>query len=479
MAAEGKSEDEVEAEANANCIIELGHEDAVDRLTELVNMNAVFLSYQETVTSAEVWLSDSTPSAAEFMPNGHKQRENLEQFIRDSTPYASHTFFQPLVNKAKDTLAKVRLVLSKAPATLVAAAVPTAAVPKSQGPYKVEAPSFSGKPRDFHQFYARFSSIIDIHKDSYSDGDLCNILAKAMDDREARRMIERYSSAGFDEAMKQLKSRYGRPAAVYPQLVEELVARNRYDNSQESMHQILERSQLVLAAMDKVNGKTTEQLTVALVVRDFDNELEKEWVKHLGDEDKLPDMDTLLEFIKPFSHNLSRKKKVLSAAAAPFRPAAAKSVPDHQSDHPKKNEEKKYTPSSSVPSKPCCAVCKGRNHPLHLCQQFKDATVQQRWNLVHQHKYCANCLHKSHTVGSCASTYTCRTCKSKHNSLLHKDEEDKKPAATVMVTSVQPEAVESTSEDDLKLPSGFINTALVSINCSGRRLTVRAASDSC
>ena len=132
-----------------------------------------------------------------------------------------------------------------------------------------------------------------------------------------------------------------------------------------------------------------------------------------------------------------------------------------------------------MPSKPCCAVCKGRNHPLHLCQQFKDATVQQRWNLVRQHKYCANCLHKSHTVGSCASTYTCRTCKSKHNSLLHKDEEDKKPAATVMVTSVQPEAVESTSEDDLKLPSGFINTALVSINCSGRRLTVRATSDSC
>ena len=182
MAAEGKPEDEVQAEADANSVIELGHEDAVDRLTELVNMNAVFLSYQETVTSAEVWLSDSTPSAAEFMSNGHKQRENLEQFIRDSTPYASHTFFQPLVNKAKDTLAKVRTVLFKAPATLAAAAVPTAAVPKSQGPYKVEAPSFSGKPRDFHQFYARFSSIMNIHKDSYSDGDLCNILAKAMDD---------------------------------------------------------------------------------------------------------------------------------------------------------------------------------------------------------------------------------------------------------------------------------------------------------
>ena len=279
--------------------------------------------------------------------------------------------------------------------------------------------------------------------------------------------------------MKQMKLMYGRPAAVYPQQVEELVARNRYDYSQESMHQILECSQLVLAATNKVNGKTIEQLTVALVVHDFDNELEKEWVKHLGDEDELPDMDTLLQFIKPLSHNLSRKKKVLSAAVAPFRPAAAKSVRDHQSDHPKKNEEKKYTPSSSVPSKPCCAVCKGRNHPLHLCQQFKVATVQQRWNLVRQHKYCANCLHKSHTVGSCASTCTSRNCKSKHNSLLHKDEEDKKPAATVMVTSIQPEAVESTSEDDLKLQCGLINTALVSINCSGRRLTVRAALDSC
>ena len=179
-------------------------------------------------------------------------------------------------------------------------------------------------------------AVIDSQANTMEVTKVDRILAKAMDDQEARRLIERYSSAGFEEAMKQLKSRYGRPAAVYPQLVEELVARNRYDYSQESMHQILEHSQLVLAAMDKVNGKTIEQLTVALVVRDFDNELEKEWVKHLGDEDKLPDMDTLLEFIKPLSHNLSRKKKVLSAVAASFRPAAAKSVPDHQSDHPRR-----------------------------------------------------------------------------------------------------------------------------------------------
>ena len=136
-----------------------------------------------------------------------------------------------------------------------------------------------------------------------------------MDDKEARRLVERYAPAGYTEAMKQLKSRFGRAAAVYPQLVEELVTRSRYDYSQESMHQVLERTQLVLASMDKVGGKSIEQLAVALVVRDFDTEVEKEWIKHIGDEDKLPGIDTSIKFVEPLSYNLARKKKSLSASA--------------------------------------------------------------------------------------------------------------------------------------------------------------------
>ncbi len=157
----------------------------------------------------------------------------------------------------------MKTVLYKAPAATTVAASPAPAVAtRGQGPYKLEPPSFSGMPRDFHAFCERFTNAIDIYKDTYSDGDLCNILVKAMEDREAKRLVERYSQAGYDEAMIQLKCRYGRPASVYPQLVEEFTARCRYDYSQEAMHQILERTELVLSSMKKVRGRSINKLAV-------------------------------------------------------------------------------------------------------------------------------------------------------------------------------------------------------------------------
>ncbi len=242
-------------------------------------------------------------------------------------------------------------------------------MPKRLAPYKLEPPTFSGEPKDFHTFHTRFTALLDIHKEVYSDGDLCNILSKAMEDREEKKLVERYSPSGFDEAaMKQLKARFGRAAAVNPALVEELVTRSRYDYSQESMFQILDRTKLVLNAMNKIGGKTIEQFSVALVARDFDHELKKEWIRHVGDVETLPGLDTLVKIVEPLSRNLSRKRKSLSATSSVFKPLM-KQQQERQQDSSKKSDSPKSSPANhnttNNSNKLCCAVCKGSNHPLH------------------------------------------------------------------------------------------------------------------
>lgn len=44
-----------------------------------------------------------------------------------------------------------------------------------------------------------------------------------------------------------------------------------------------------------------------------------------------------------------------------------------------------------------------------------------RYNKIKQCKLCINCLAAEHKVQECTSSYTCRKCKQKHHSLLHRD----------------------------------------------------------
>ncbi len=165
---------------------------------------------------AEAWVIHSNPASTTHVAEGKQQLDQLNLLVRKLGPCAGHAFFQPVEHKASKLLATVSESVFKTAATSPAAAGATAASatvtthPKTPAPYKVDAPTFSGKIRDFHQFYERFSALMNIHGDAYSDGDKANILAHSMQDREAKNLVELYAATSYAEAMEQLKARYGR-----------------------------------------------------------------------------------------------------------------------------------------------------------------------------------------------------------------------------------------------------------------------------
>ncbi|XP_053667343.1 uncharacterized protein LOC128716761 [Anopheles marshallii] len=70
------------------------------------------------------------------------------------------------------------------------------------------------------------------------------------------------------------------------------------------------------------------------------------------------------------------------------------------------------------------------DHRLSSCPVFIAKDVQQRREVVTTKGLCWNCLSNTHQVRACKSGYTCRTCRERHHSLLHRA-----PSATVTMAA--------------------------------------------
>ncbi|XP_037961465.2 uncharacterized protein LOC119690459 [Plutella xylostella] len=67
-----------------------------------------------------------------------------------------------------------------------------------------------------------------------------------------------------------------------------------------------------------------------------------------------------------------------------------------------------------------CTFCNG-THYLYNCKEFSKLTVEDRHQFVQKSNLCFNCLIPNHTVFRCKQRTSCRICRRKHHSLLHKE----------------------------------------------------------
>lgn len=65
-----------------------------------------------------------------------------------------------------------------------------------------------------------------------------------------------------------------------------------------------------------------------------------------------------------------------------------------------------------------CGLCR-RDHPIKTCQRFLQLSPAERFDVVHEHHYCTNCLACSHTKKKCTTDLGCHICHEKHHTLLH------------------------------------------------------------
>ena len=106
----------------------------------------------------------------------------------------------------------------------------------------------------------------------------------------------------------------------------------------------------------------------------------------------------------------------------------------------------------------CCDFC-SEDHRLHACPQFKRMTVTDRFNLVKKKRACFNCLSPDHSASECTSKFSCRECKGKHHTLLHRD----KPRSS---SDQQPSKQDRDGNKDGEDKTGTLSPTMASGHCS-------------
>lgn len=132
------------------------------------------------------------------------------------------------------------------------------------------------------------------------------------------------------------------------------------------------------------------------------------WLWKLDGEE--PTLEDLIGFLT------KRAKRILPAerATSAFFPNAATAQPSTSSA----SASSANAQPKSKKAKPACLRCGEQSHFLHGCPTWKKETMQSRDEFVQQNRLCLNCFSPTHTVEQCSRTFLCKTCQTKHNSLL-------------------------------------------------------------
>lgn len=83
----------------------------------------------------------------------------------------------------------------------------------------------------------------------------------------------------------------------------------------------------------------------------------------------------------------------------------------------KKSEKTSLATVTPTPSKKCL-FC-GHPHAIYKCFGFRKLAIASRRDFLNKNQLCFVCLNSGHMSNACPTSFTCRTCSSKHNTLLH------------------------------------------------------------
>ncbi len=142
-------------------------------------------------------------------------------------------------------------------------------------------------------------------------------------------------------------------------------------------------------------------MAAALTLSRFDSNLREEWTKHFKTSTELPTPEDIEEFLEPLENNLQS----LFLGGRPSSKNTPSRRPASQAS-PKNNQS-------------VCVLCK-EPHRLFRCPVFLGYDPPRRHRYVKERKGCTNCLSTNHQVHQCPSSFTCRECNCKHNTLLHR-----------------------------------------------------------
>ncbi|OXA47089.1 LINE-1 retrotransposable element ORF2 protein [Folsomia candida] len=184
--------------------------------------------------------------------------------------------------------------------------------------------------------------------------------------------------------------------------------------SSSSIRQLVDVSQESIRSLDVLKLPTDQwdALLLFIILSKMDSTSKELWEQSLKDS-SIPKLKSLFDF-------LEQRARALAASGTEATPSKTYNKKsgngNNQSNH---RPLVHHTNSPSHSSSPCKA-CNNESHYLYKCEVFLSWSPQQRIDFVRRNGLCYNCLKDNHRVTECNNKFGCKTCSSKHHTLLHK-----------------------------------------------------------
>ena len=273
---------------------------------------------------------------------------------------------------------------------------------------KLALPTFTGSYSEWTSFADLFTAAVDSNT-SLTDSEKLNYL-KACVKGDAAKLISTITitDANYSLASKLLRDRYDNKRCIVQAHLQAIWNQSAMKSeSASNLRKLLETTNEHLRALKDL-GQPVDQwdsLLVFWIGDKMDAESRRQW--------QLDNPGSDLLTWKKLETFLDTRSRALECGGSVK--AAAQSDKDSN-----KVSGGARTVQGYQATVVCCDLC-SEDHRLHACPQFKRMTVTDRFNLVKKKRACFNCLSPDHSASECTSKFSCRECKGKHHTLLHRD----------------------------------------------------------
>lgn len=210
------------------------------------------------------------------------------------------------------------------------------------------------------------------------------------------------SDLNYDVAWRLLKERYDNKRIIVHTHVKSIMELPsiRKENAVE-LRQIIDGATKHIHALQALRRPTVhwDDLLIYVLVSKLDSFTSRECQVSLTGSD-LPTLKQLLDFIV-------HRCQVLEATGK-------SSVNTRFNNKP----NVKHQTACHAVAKFKCSFCSG-DHSIYRCKDFLALTIARRISEIRARKLCANCLRSTTHVANKCTSGSCKTCKAKHNTLLH------------------------------------------------------------
>ncbi|XP_063920800.1 uncharacterized protein LOC135135633 [Zophobas morio] len=268
----------------------------------------------------------------------------------------------------------------------------------------LKLPEFSGSYSDWTSFRDTFKSVIH-ENSSLSNIEKFHYLRSTLKG-EAFRAIESLSpvNVNYEIAWDLLNKRFQnkRLIIVHEHIKNILDAPAVTRANQENLRQLSDLLCANIAALKafEIPVDQWDSILTTIIVDKLDYQTKREWQSKLTDD--IPKLAELFKLI-------DARCQILESTA-------------HINASPRPKHYNIKGTVSHFTAKRTCLVCKRPNHNLYSCNEFLKMSLEERIKKVTSLKLCNNCLKPNHICIECRSNSSCKYCKQKHNSLLHRME---------------------------------------------------------